>query len=233
MGVTQAYSVLQQKASFVAVDLWRYADTLVNQTERRIAQNMAVSLAVRISTIDRLSGQAELRRIRLINLARRLLQQIIQIQNPTSCEGAKFILTRLQTCGFGCQAHHAAVGLHLALAQNRTLFTKSKAWYDVYLPVTNCSKLDRTADIAKQAHRYKMTGPLGPPGLTREWADALKDLHESPYAWFHGHLLRYILRLVPSTFRNRVVRDITAINPRPLAGLHIRRTDNHNRVHLD
>ncbi len=70
-----------------------------------------------------------------------------------------------------------------------------------------------------------MVGPLGPPGLTREWANALKDLHESPYAWFHGHLLRYILRLAPSTFKRRLVRDITAINPRPLAGLHIRRTD--------
>ncbi len=70
-----------------------------------------------------------------------------------------------------------------------------------------------------------MVNSAGPQSLTREWADALKDLHESPYAWFHGHLLRYILRLAPSVFRDRVSRDIAAITPCPLAGLHIRRTD--------
>ncbi len=223
--VTSGYSVLKQKASLVAGDLWRYADTLVNQTGRSFLEDMAVNLAARILAVDRVSGLAEQRRLRLVNLAQRLLRQITRIQNPTDCVSAKFIVTYMPTCGFGCQAHHAAVALRLALAQNRTLFINGNAWNDIYLPVTNCSKPGRTADVVKQAQKYQTVGPMGPPGLTREWADALTDLHESPYAWFHGHLLRYILRLAPSTFRDRVVRDIAAIGPRPLAGLHIRRTD--------
>ncbi len=34
--VTEAYSVLKRKAYIVDLDLWRYADTLRNQAERRI-----------------------------------------------------------------------------------------------------------------------------------------------------------------------------------------------------
>ncbi len=91
------------------------------------------------------------------------------IQNPTNCVNAKFIVTSLPKCGFGCQAHHAAFALHLALAPNRTLYVDDNAWYDVYLPVTTCSKPDINADVLVQASTYYTVGPMGPPRLTREW----------------------------------------------------------------
>ncbi len=219
------FSVHKQKASLISLDLWSFVDTLVNQTEGRILENMAVNLAAQISAMDRVSGQAEQRRLSLVSLGQRLLRRITQSQNPTDCGKAKFIVTSLPECGFGCQAHHAAVALRLALAQNRTLFIDGHAWFDIYLPVTNCTKPGSTSDVIEQANIYATVGRMGPPGLIREWADALMDLHESPYAWFHGHLLRYILRLAPSNFSERVAKDIAAINPRPFAGLHIRRTD--------
>ncbi len=222
------FSVHKQKASLIALDLWRFTDTLVNQTERLILENMAVNLAARISAMDRTSGQAEQRRLRLVTLAQRLLERIAQSQNPTDCKKARFIVTNLPMCGFGCQAHHAAVALRIALAQNRTLFIDDNdAWYDIYLPVTNCPKPGFSADFIKLAntYTYETVGPIGPPGLTREWAHALEDLHESPYAWFHGHLLRYILRLAPSNLRDRVLKDIAAMNLRPHVGVQVRRTD--------
>ncbi len=160
-GVTRAYSALKQKASLVALDLWRFADTLVNKTERRILGNMAVNLDARISAMDRVSGQAEQRRLRLVEMARRLLLRISRSQNPTDCARAKFIVTSLPGCGFGCQVHHAAFALRIALAQNRTLFIDGNAWYDIYLPVTNCSKPNSTADVVQQANMYTYTS-VGP-----------------------------------------------------------------------
>ncbi len=75
----------KQKASLIALDVWRFADTLVDQTERSILGAMAVNLAARLSAMDQVSEQAEQRRLRLVKLARRLLQQI----------SAKFIVTSL------------------------------------------------------------------------------------------------------------------------------------------
>ncbi len=62
-------------------------------------------------------------------------------------------------------------------------------------------------ELHVRRHKYETTSPFGPPGLTREWAVALRDLHESPYTWFHGHHLRYTLRLAPSKFRNRTAKE--------------------------
>ncbi len=58
-GVTNAYSVLKQKASLVVGDLWRFTSTLVNQAEGPFLENMAMNLAARISAVDRVSGEAE------------------------------------------------------------------------------------------------------------------------------------------------------------------------------
>ncbi len=82
-GETKAYSVLKQKASRIALDLWRFTGTLVNRTERSSFENMAVNLAARISAMDRVNGQAEKRRLSLVSLSQRLLQQLSRIQNPT------------------------------------------------------------------------------------------------------------------------------------------------------
>ncbi len=75
-GRTALFSVHKQKASLIALDVWRFADTLVNQTERSILRDMSVNLAARISAMDQESGQAEQRRLRLVKLAQRLLLQI-------------------------------------------------------------------------------------------------------------------------------------------------------------
>ncbi len=99
-GYTTTFSVHKQKASLIALDMWRVAQALVNETERSILGDMAVHLAARISAMDQVSGQAEQRRLRLVKLARRLLQQIDQSQNPTDCGSAKFIVSSLPKCGF-------------------------------------------------------------------------------------------------------------------------------------
>ncbi len=76
----------------------RKADTLVNQTKRSIL-GVAFYLAERISAMDQVKWQAEQRRLCRVQLARRLLLQITQSQNPTDCRSAKFTVTSLPKCG--------------------------------------------------------------------------------------------------------------------------------------
>ncbi len=112
-------------------------------------------------------------------------------------------------------------------SEQDAVFFDDNAWYDINLPVTKCPKPSFNADVIEQKtlYSYRTVGPISPPGLTREWAYALTGLHESPYAWFQGHFMRYILRLVAPNFRSRVAKGITVMNSRPLDGLNIRRTD--------
>ncbi len=51
-----AFSVHKQSASLIAIHLQRFAETLVNLTERRILENMAVHLSARISALARAIG---------------------------------------------------------------------------------------------------------------------------------------------------------------------------------
>ncbi len=169
-----------RKASLIALQLRSFSDTLASQTQRSFLESMAVNLAARISAMDRTSGQAEQRRQSLAKLSQRLLQQISRMQSPADCSAVKYIVTSLPKCGFGCQAHYAAVALRLALAHNRTLFIDDNAWYDIYLPVTTCPKPSLTADVRVLGDIYNTLDPMSPPGLTLQWANTLRGLHESP-----------------------------------------------------
>ncbi len=63
-----------QKASLIALDLMRFADTIVNERKRGVLAGLAAQVSARISIMDSVSGQAEKRRLRLVALAALLLQ---------------------------------------------------------------------------------------------------------------------------------------------------------------
>ncbi len=77
------FSAHIQKASLIALDLMRFADTIVNERKRGVLGGLAAHLSARISVMDSVSAQAEKRRLHLATLAAHLLQQISQSQNPT------------------------------------------------------------------------------------------------------------------------------------------------------
>ncbi|VDD82757.1 unnamed protein product [Mesocestoides corti] len=220
------YSQLSRQALDISHDIWLMSRSARDSKEfRSQLEDMSIQLEARISVMDRISGESERRRIQLIRLAELLERQLDRLQNPPDCGKAKFIVTDLPYCGFGCQVHHVALCLQLAYAHNRTLFVNGQNWFDIFYPVTNCSNPGPDATYQPIVKVGVSAGPSAPPGLTKTWADALRHLHGSPYAWFRGHLVRFILRFKPTTFRKQLFAGLESAHSMPLVGVHVRRTD--------
>ncbi|EUB54679.1 Alpha-(1,6)-fucosyltransferase [Echinococcus granulosus] len=192
---------------------------------RDLLEDMSIQLEARLTVMDQLTGESERRRARLIHLAKLLEDQLNQLQNPLNCNTAKFIVTELPICGFGCQVHHVALVLQVAYASNRTLFVNSNNWFETFYPVTSCPHTGADVIFQPPSVFAQTVVPFAPPGLRRDWAEALSDIHEYPYAWFRGILVRYILRFRSTVFFKKLRADLGKIKAKPLIGVHIRRTD--------
>ena len=224
--VDALYSQTSQQALQISHELWHMGRAISNASSfRDQLEDASIQLEARLAVMNELIGESERRRARLIYLGKLLESQLNQLQNPWNCNTAKFIVTELPNCGFGCQVHHVAMVFHMAFALNRTLYVKSDNWFDMFYPVTNCTHIGEDR-INQPILRGKMTlGQLAPPGLRQDWAEALRTVHQFPYAWFRGNLIRYILRFKPTAFQKKLHSDLEKINTRPLVGVHIRRTD--------
>ncbi len=224
------YSGYTRKVANMMRDTWRLSQNLTEDSVvRQHLEDMAIEAEARVAHMDTLSGQAEIRRLRLIELAEKLQKDIYAAQNPPDCSKAQFLVTPIlfDMCGFGCQVHSAAFALHRSLAMNRTLFLLNKEWYDMFMPLTSCPFPGNGPNVITQSPLYQppIVGPYSTPGLTREWATNLKELHDHPYAWFRGNLLRFILRFRPSTFSDELFDRLANVRKHPIVGLHVRRTD--------
>ncbi|VDN31057.1 unnamed protein product [Dibothriocephalus latus] len=196
-------------------------------------------LETRLDLMDKISGQSESRRHRLLNLSYRLHDQLQRLQNPPNCDTAQFITTTFPNyCGFGCHAHHMSYVLSVGLALNRTLFIVGDTWKDVFLPITPCpNPLLRHNLTNGQTISWGMSRDVksrfNPPTLTPEWASALEGLHGNPFAWFRGQLLAFILRIKDEAIKWRLEAQISEMRCEmpsglfacPVAGIHVRRTD--------
>lgn len=210
-----AYELGQMALNSGDLDRWR--------TQVR---DISSQLEARISMMGRVMGNDQYRRERLIHLAVLLQNQLHKLQYPPDCSKAKFVTTSLPSCGFGCQVHQVALAFHKSFALNRTLLVHSNNWHGTFHPITNCSLASKDVIILPSVWIGNNTDPNSPPALRWDWAKALKDTHASPYAWFRGQLIRFILRLKPTAFRERLERNLEADKSiYPLIGVHVRRTD--------
>ncbi|KAM7535887.1 hypothetical protein Aperf_G00000098466 [Anoplocephala perfoliata] len=210
----------------ISHEIW-YMSRAANDTKvfRSQLMDMSIQLQARLNVMEKVLGHTEVERSRLNALAARLQDQLDKLQNPTNCKTAKFLTTEIPRCGFGCQAHHAALTLQAAFARNRTLFITNNEWFDVFLPVTSCVVPGQDKIYQAPLYGSVRLDYGAPPALRREWADALKDIHEHPYTWFRGQLLRYILRLRPSSFQQVLHNNLERTLPWPIIGIQVRRTD--------
>ncbi|KAM7535990.1 hypothetical protein Aperf_G00000090631 [Anoplocephala perfoliata] len=210
----------------ISHEIW-YMSRAANDAKASRSQllDMSLQLEARLNVMQNVIGQRETERFQLNALSKRLQDQLGNLQNPPNCKTAKFLTTILPQCGFGCQAHHAALAFQAAFARNRTLFIYGNQWFNIFLPITSCVVPGHNKIYQALLYNGIQLNYGAPPALRREWADALKDIHEFPYAWFRGQLLRYILLLRPSSFQRELQDDLKRTFPRPLIGIQVRRTD--------
>ncbi|KAH9578501.1 Alpha-(1,6)-fucosyltransferase [Schistosoma haematobium] len=85
-------------------------------------QDISLHLHVDIDGIGRVDGVLESRMNYLEYLSSELQSELFQLQNPSSCTKAKYVVASLnKPCAFGCNAHHLMHCFQMAYATGRTL----------------------------------------------------------------------------------------------------------------
>ncbi|VDD83879.1 unnamed protein product [Mesocestoides corti] len=220
----EGYNILFRRALSIALHL--------GGTQGDGATIWSLEMASRLILMDEVGGHAERRRRELVRLGELFQKQLLQLQHPTNCSTASFVETRLPMCGFGCQIHHVVLAMQLAVATNRTLFVHGfdQTLHGLFLPLTNCTAIGKHQSVIQQKRVFVAPiSPLSPPALPSEWAGLLEPLHESPYLWLRGHMIKYAIRLKDAAFSQQINSKCANLRRggygQVFVGIHIRRTD--------
>ncbi|VDP66737.1 unnamed protein product [Schistosoma curassoni] len=119
-------------------------------------QDISLHLHVDIDGIGRVDGVLESRMNYLEYLSNELQSELFQLQNPSSCTKAKYVVASLnKPCAFGCNAHHLMHCFQMAYATGRTLILNptdgeeyTHWWIKNFLPLSQkCSINDIQSNI--------------------------------------------------------------------------------------
>ncbi|UXI15991.1 PAB-dependent polyA-specific ribonuclease subunit PAN3 [Sarcoptes scabiei] len=252
------YEFSRRKLSQDISELWnfiRFGGEPIEET-KIFVKELTNSLLYDLDVISQRDIKA--RKDRLNKLSNYLQLKIHQLQNPKNCENArKLVCTLNKGCGFGCQIHHVAYCMVVAIATNRTLILNSQNWRYV----NKVTSLPSLWNLAFKSISETCVDDSGSPRI--RWSSAinrleyqvidlpildslkpkknflplaipdkisleLTTLHGAPFVWFIGQILRYLMR--PSEEINDYIRvQKNKLNFRkPIVGVHVRRTDKIN-----
>ncbi|VDD83880.1 unnamed protein product [Mesocestoides corti] len=220
----EGYDILFRRALSIALHL--------GGTKGDGASIWSLEMASRLILMDEVGGHAERRRRELVRLGKLFQKQLFLLQHPTNCSTARFVETNVPYCGFGCQIHHVVLAMQLAVATNRTLFVHGfdQTFHGLFLPLTNCTAIGKHQSVIQQKRVFDAPiSPLSPPALSAEWASLLQPLHESPYLWLRGHMIKYAIRLKDAAFSQQINSKCANLRRgsygQVFVGIHVRRTD--------
>lgn len=130
------------------------------------------------------------RKDRLDKLSNYLQLKIHQLQNPKNCENArKLVCTLNKGCGFGCQIHHVAYCMVVAIATNRTLILNSQNWRYV----NKVTSLPSLWNLAFKSISETCVDDSGSPRI--RWSSAINRLEYQVSSYLlivhHFHLYSY------------------------------------------
>lgn len=159
----------------------------------------------------------------------------------------RLMCTLSKNCGFGCQIHHAAHCLTVAVATGRSLVLDTQGWqyssnFEAYFrPVGPCDPValnpfkqagvpfperNRRRHASLDVIELEPTTGAAPPAMPPDaYAEAAR-FHPHPALWWVGQLVRYIL----TPAHGATWWEADALLPlssslRPYAGVHVRRSD--------
>ena len=156
------------------------------------------------------------KKFQLMKLSKLVQNQLDRLQNPPDCTKARKLVCNLEkACGFGCQMHHLSFCFTAAYHTNRTLVIVSHKWKynpkglnEYFLPVTKCNvdneETDNWIDEEVQKKSQNVWLPVVdhinerakflPQAVPKNLLKELRFLHGSPFVWWIGQLLTYLLR---------------------------------------
>ncbi|CAH8524641.1 unnamed protein product [Schistosoma margrebowiei] len=215
-------------------------------------QDISLHLHVDIDGIGRVDGVLESRMNYLEYLSNELQSELFQLQNPSSCTKAKYVVASLnRPCAFGCNAHHLMHCFQMAYATGRTLILNptdgeeyTHWWIKHFLPLSQkCSINDIQSNIhsdlfsGKAFNTYQaITCPhidtisssfdWVPQAVPSHLSKLLTRLHGAPFVWFIGQLGKFLMR--PSFNFTEEFKIFENQHENPVVGIHVRRTDKIN-----
>ncbi|RTG83157.1 glycoprotein 6-alpha-L-fucosyltransferase [Schistosoma bovis] len=215
-------------------------------------QDISLHLHVDIDGIGRVDGVLESRMNYLEYLSNELQSELFQLQNPSSCTKAKYVVASLnKPCAFGCNAHHLMHCFQMAYATGRTLILNptdgeeyTHWWIKNFLPLSQkCSINDIQSNIhsdffdGKAFNTYQaITCPhietisssfdWIPQAVPSHLSKLLARLHGAPFVWFIGQLGKFLMR--PSFNFSEEFKIFDDQHENPVVGIHVRRTDKIN-----
>ncbi|XP_042145208.1 alpha-(1,6)-fucosyltransferase-like [Ixodes scapularis] len=162
-------------------------------------------------------------------------QTIHDLQNPANCTAAPKLRCPLRNkYGLASGVHILLWCLLEALRKGRTLVVDTSKWHyapknkwvKTFLPILGPSCADADTRSTKK-------NPIPAAGRVRRdiveipsaIAEPLVANHGSPYAWWYGQLMRYILRLQATTLKRISDFKMSRGYKHPIVGVHIRRKD--------
>ncbi|KII68812.1 Alpha-(1,6)-fucosyltransferase [Thelohanellus kitauei] len=185
----------------------------------------------------RSTGQNNMGRESLINYVQGVIHSN---QNPKACKDIEVIAyDPQQICGFGCQIHHIAYCMTVALGEGKPLVVKSSPWhsfdsiFSIIMPLSTTCHYDMIdthnlkAKYIDLLYEYKIKDFI-PPKFPENIRKQIEEFHTDPFLWWISQIVTYILRLQPNIIKQLKPIEFTS----PIVGLgfnllrvHVRRTD--------
>ncbi|KII68810.1 Alpha-(1,6)-fucosyltransferase [Thelohanellus kitauei] len=175
-------------------------------------------------------GQNRMTRESLVEYVQKV---IYRNQNPKDCSDIEVIgYVPKEICGFGCQIHHIAYCLSVALGEGKPLVVKGSPWhefdsiFDVIMPISETCRYEmiETHNLKVKYVEVEDEYPIKeylPPIFPGNIKEQIEEFHTDPFLWYIAQIIMYILRLRPNILRHLNLIEFSS----PIVGVHVRRTD--------
>ncbi|KII68809.1 Alpha-(1,6)-fucosyltransferase [Thelohanellus kitauei] len=154
-------------------------------------------------------------------------------QNPKNCRNIEVIAYDPKSiCGFGCQIHHLAYCLMVALGEGKPLVVKTSPWnefgsiFDVIMPLSQTCHygMIKTNHLKVKYIEVEDEFPkkeILPRAFRKYMMEKIEEFHTDPFLWYISQIIIYIMRLRPNTWK--IIQPMKLKSP--IVGVHVRRTD--------
>ncbi|KII63762.1 Alpha-(1,6)-fucosyltransferase [Thelohanellus kitauei] len=154
-------------------------------------------------------------------------------QNPKDCRKIEVMAYEPKIiCGFGCQIHHFAHCLTVALGEGKPLLVKASPWhnfrsiFDVIMPLSETchyymiethNLTAKHIDLKYLFKEKQFLPPIFPENIRKQ----IEEFHTDPFLWYISQIITYILRL-----RSNIIKQLKPIDfTFPIVGVYVRRED--------
>lgn len=149
--------------------------------------------------------------IKEMNILQKYVEDVIDyIQNPSRCLNLTvYSCPMTKGCGFSCQIHHLLFCLSISLGNGGTAvitrdWPQSPPFEEIFYPLSrtcNNSNLNLNNVIEIPIHELYNSYKFDPTVVPKQILNRIENVHSTPYLWWIGQMIKYIMRMRPETLK--------------------------------